>query len=286
MSNLQTVGVVFLMLLVFTGFLVGIENRIIFYPYKFPEGIWNPEFYGLQVEDVYFKAEDGVKLHGWFVAATRPSNNVGQEVPPTLIWFHGNAGNLSHRLEHILLLHNLRLNIFIFDYRGYGKSEGSPDEQGVYLDSIAAYRTMTESKGLPFLYGQSLGGACAIEVAMHYPIAGLILESTFTSAADMARKMFPIFPVGRFLRTKFDSINKIPQVTAPKLFLHGTQDEIVPYTMGRKLFEAAKEPKEFHDIIGAEHNDTYIVGGADYFHAIDRFVRRSQAENVKNHSEE
>lgn len=267
---LQTTAIIILFLAISAAFVVLAEKKIIFHPYKYPEGIWDPESYGLRVEDVFFQSEDGVKLHGWYV----PENGAMD----TLIWFHGNAGNLSHRLDHILRLRALKLNVFIFDYRGYGKSEGEPDEEGIYRDSRAAYRALVSEKNISpgrlFLYGQSLGGACAIETALSYPAAGLILEAAFTSAAEMAGKIFPVLPVGSLIRSKFDSLARIPLVTIPKLFLHGDRDEIVPYEMGRKLFEAAKEPKEFHDIPGAGHNDPYLVGGAVYYGAIERFIAK------------
>lgn len=270
---MQTAGIVLTVFLAYFVFSGAWENKIIFHPYKYPDGVWNPEAYGLQVEDVYFQSGDGVKLHGWFMKGTSASNNGA-----TLLWFHGNAGNLSHRLEHILLLRKLGLDVFIFDYRGYGKSGGQPDEQGIYRDSVAAYRALVDTRHVRpeslFLYGQSLGGACAIEVALQFPAGGLILEATFTSTEEMADIMFPFLPVRFLARSKFNSIDKIPLVTIPKLFVHGTQDSIVPFSMGRKLFDRASEPKEFLEILNADHNDNYIVGGEEYFHVFGRFVRK------------
>jgi fermentation-respiration switch protein FrsA (DUF1100 family) len=276
---MQTAGVVLAVLLAYFVFSGAWENKIIFHPYKYPEGIWNPEAYGLQVEDVYFQSGDGVKLHGWFVkGASAPKDGA------TLLWFHGNAGNLSHRLEHILLLRKLGLDIFIFDYRGYGKSEGQPDELGIYRDSLAAYRVLVDARNVRpeslFLYGQSLGGACAIEVALQCPAGGLILEATFTSTEEMAGLMFPFLPVKFLVRSKFNSIDKIPLVAMPKLFVHGTQDSIVPFSMGRKLFDAAREPKEFLKIPNADHNDNHIVGAEEYFHAFAKFVQKNHRNHV------
>jgi fermentation-respiration switch protein FrsA (DUF1100 family) len=257
-----------LALLIGILFLAGCENRIIYYPYKFPEGYWNPE--GAPVEDVAFRAEDGTALHGWYVPAENPR--------ATLLWFHGNAGNITHRWDNLLRLRELGLNIFIFDYRGYGKSEGSPDEKGIALDSAAAYQWLVKEKGASpdrlFLFGRSLGGIFAAGVAEKQPMAGLILESTFTNAQDMAKKMFWA-PVGFAIRSKLDALSKVPHLKMPKLFLHGTADTIVPYDLGRQLYEAAAEPKEFYDITGADHNDTYEVGGAPYFAALDAFITRT-----------
>jgi len=175
----------------------------------------------------------------------------------------------------------LNLNIFIFDYRGYGRSEGEPDEQGIYKDSKAAYKTViglnSVSVDTLFLFGRSLGGICAVETALHHPARGLILESVFTSASDMSRKVFPLIPLGWAIRSKLDAIGKVPNLKLPKLFLHGTRDEIVPYDLGRKLFDRAGEPKEFYSLEGAGHNDTYIIGGRDYFNTLNRFITETLA---------
>jgi len=273
---LQTAGVLILFVLTFGILLVSCENKIIYHPLRYPEGYWTPDEIGLQVEDVFFQAADGVKLHGWFVPA--------RDARATWLWFHGNAGNLTHRLENILQLQPLKINIFIFDYRGYGKSEGEPDSPGLSLDSKAAYDWLIQKKGIPsdrlFLFGRSIGGVFAVEVAAHHPAAGLILESTFTTAQDMARRMMPLLPVHWFIRSRFDSISQVGNLRLPKLFLHGTQDEVVPYELGRKLFNAAAEPKTFYDIEGAGHNDTTHTGGPDYFNALDRFITQTLKQRV------
>lgn len=273
---METMLLIVVLLGVYMLVLVSCEKKIIYYPSKHPSGMWDPQSYGVKAEDVFFEAGDGVKLHGWFVSA--------EGAAATLLWFHGNAGNITHRLDNILRLRPLNLNIFIFDYRGYGKSGGEPDEQGIYLDSLAAYETLVRDKNISpeslFLFGRSLGGICAVEVASQRPAAGLILESVFTSAKDMARKMLPFLPLGYFIKSKFDAIGKVPTLEIPKLFLHGTEDNIVPYRLGRKLFEAAANPKEFYDIVGAGHNDTYIIGGKAYFDALDRFIKQTLAASL------
>ncbi len=269
MSVLQTAGGILALLLLYAVFLVACEDKIIYHPHKYPQGIWNPSSFNVKVEDVFFQAKDGTKLHGWYI----PSANA----QATLLWFHGNAGNLTYRLENIQQLQPLALNIFIFDYRGYGKSEGKPSEAGIYQDSQAAYDYLIREKNVVplenlFLFGRSLGGICAVEVASSNPAAGLILESVFTSARDMAGQVFPLLPIGWAIRSKFSAVEKVPYLKLPKLFLHGTKDEIVPYKLGRKLYSAAAEPKEFYDIEGAGHNDTYGVGGREYFSAWNRFI--------------
>ena len=158
----------------------------------------------MQVQDIDFQSKDGKKLHAWFVASP--------QARATLLWFHGNAGNLSHRLSNIQGLLSLNLNIFIFDYRGYGKSEGEPDEEGIYIDSLAAYDRILKIESVSveslFLFGRSLGGICAVQTALHNPARGLILESVFTSASDMSRKIFP-FPSYFFMATEMKSFHLI-----------------------------------------------------------------------------
>ena len=255
--------------------LVIVEKKIVYHPIKYPGGHWEPEKYGLQVEDVYFNSADGVKLHGWFIPAKKPI--------ATLLWYHGNAGNLSHRLDNILELVPLNLNIFIFDYRGYGRSEGNPDEKGLYQDSQAAYDFLRLKKQIDpdelILFGRSLGGACAIKIALNNKAAGLIVESAFTSVNDMADKMFSFFPLKFLLRSHFNSLETISLVNMPKMFIHGTDDRLIPFSMGRNLFGASNEPKIFYGIEGAGHNDTYSVGGQKYFESIRRFVLDALSKN-------
>jgi fermentation-respiration switch protein FrsA (DUF1100 family) len=167
----------------------------------------------------------------------------------------------------------------MYDYRGYGRSEGSPDEAGVYSDGRAAFDYALHLPGVNpkriILWGTSLGGAVAIDVALHRPAAGLILESTFSSAKDVARLAYPYLPVQFTLRSKFNSIDKIGKVGIPILQMHGNRDGIIPFELGKKLFEAAGEPKEFYVIEGADHNDTYIVGGQPYLEKVKMFALRT-----------
>ncbi|MEK9629355.1 MAG: alpha/beta hydrolase, partial [Nitrospinota bacterium] len=247
MTFFQSIGVMAVLFVLYAVLLVGCEKKIIFHPAKYPEGYWNPASMGLMVQDIFFQSADGTKLHGWFVPSP--------QARATLLWFHGNAGNLSHRLDNIQRLRPLNINIFIFDYRGYGKSEGEPDEMGIYADSLAAYDRVLEIDGVTvdslFLFGRSLGGICAVQTAINKSARGLILESTFTSAADMSRKIIPLIPLGWAIRSKLDAIGKVPQIQLPKLILHGDRDEIVPFDLGKKLFDAAAQPKTFYTIEGA-----------------------------------
>jgi uncharacterized protein len=278
MSFLQIFAVITLALIAYTVLLLKSENSIIFHPSPYPEGDWDPSHYDLMPEDVNFEAEDGTPLHGWYFPRT--------DAHATLLWFHGNAGNISHRLDNIQNWQGLNINVFIFDYRGYGKSRGTPDETGIYLDSQAAYDYLIHERKIDprqlILFGRSLGGICAAKIARTQPSAGLILESTFTSAKDMAKEIFPILPIGWALRSKLNAKENVAQLTLPKLFLHGTEDEIVPYTLGQELYSAAKEPKDFYSIKGAGHNDTYSVGGEAYLKRIDRFIHQSTAPLKKD----
>ena len=200
----------------------------------------NPEALRLPWEDVYFKTNDGVKLNGWFFKNPTASS--------TILFAHGNAGNISDRLLKIKFFYDLGLNVFIFDYRGYGKSQGRPSEAGIYQDAQSAYdylqsRPDVNRKRL-ILYGASLGGAVVIDLATHASAALLVVESSITSARDMARIYYPFVP-SFFLSLKLDSISKVRDLNLPKLFIHSIDDDVVPFWIGRKLFEAAGEPKEF-----------------------------------------
>lgn len=247
-----------------------VEERFIFFPEAPIEQ--TPGDLGLAFDDVYFTASDGVRLNGWFVPF--PGARA------TLLWLHGNAGNISHRLENLKLLHDkVNLNIFIFDYRGYGRSEGRPAESGTYLDAEAALRHLrsrneVDSQAI-VLFGRSLGAAVAAELATRAECAAVILETPFASIRAMARLAFPLLPIGPLLRTRYDIVEKVRRNRLPLLVIHGDRDEVVPYAQGRQVFEAAGGPKEFYTIPGAHHNDTYLIGGDRYFAAIKSFIDRA-----------
>jgi fermentation-respiration switch protein FrsA (DUF1100 family) len=248
------------------------EERVIYYPDKSVER--TPGDVGLLFDDIYFTSSDGVQLHGWFVPHPKAKT--------TLLWFHGNAGNISHRLDNIRLLHDrVRRNIFIFDYRGYGRSEGSASEEGTYRDGEGAVQHLlsrkdVDSKRIVF-FGRSLGAAVAAELATRSGCLALILESPFTSVGEMARAVFPLLPIGRFLHTRYDVVEKVKRARAPLLVLHGDRDDVIPYAHGKRVFEAAPEPKEFYTIHGAHHNDTYVVGGDPYFEVLKTFIQKVEA---------
>jgi len=262
-------AILFLLLVVFVGACRLMEKRLIFYPER---TIWaTPADRGLAYEDVSFHASDGVRLNGWFVPGNR------RDV--TLLWFHGNAGNISDRVENIKLLHDhASINIFIFDYRGYGRSEGSVSEEGTYRDAEAAFAHLSSRRDVGpskvIFFGRSLGAAVAVELARRERCAGLILETPFTSVREMANTAFPLFPVGFFFKTKYDTLSKDQTGQRSHSGPPRRQGRDVPLSMGRRIFEAAHEPKAFFVIQGARHNDTYLVGGRAYFEALDRFIRK------------
>ena len=223
---------------------------------------------GLAHESVALVAEDGVRLDALFLPA--------KGARFTVLLAHGNAGNLSHRLDRTIFLQaRLGADVFLFDYRGYGKSEGRPDEEGTYRDARAAYRWLTVSRGVSperlVLFGESLGSAVVLDLALTHPARALVLEAPFTSVPDMAAVVLPFFPRA-FVRTRYDNLAKVGRLRMPLLVLHGDRDEVVPFAQGRRLYEAAPEPKRFFPIPGSGHNDTYMVGGDAYWRAVEEFV--------------
>jgi fermentation-respiration switch protein FrsA (DUF1100 family) len=243
------------------------EANLIFFPSALIEQ--TPERAGLEFQDVFFLTRDNTRLNGWFIPHRAAHS--------TLVWFHGNAGNISHRVENIKLLHDkVKVNIFIFDYRGYGRSEGRVSEQGTYVDGEAALEFVQKRLGVPphkiVLFGRSLGAAVAAEMANRFESQALILESPFVSVREMARVIFPFLPFGPLIQTRYDVREKIRKIRTPLLVLHGDQDEIVPFTQGKLVFDAAPEPKKFFTIAGARHNDTYIVGGEPYYQQLRDFI--------------
>jgi hypothetical protein len=225
-----------------------------------------PEQLGLKGEDVFVETEDGVRIHAFWLPAEGATR--------ALLFLHGNGGNASHRLPNAAALVRLGAHVLLLDYRGYGLSEGRPSEAGAYADARAGLAHLVEARGIEegriVVFGRSLGGAVAVDLVQDREIGGLILESTFTSVADMARAVLP--PAAPFVGGRFDSADKIARLRAPLLFFHGDRDEIVPYRLGQKLFAAAPEPKAFETLEGAGHNNPVQVGGRPYFERIRRFL--------------
>ena len=248
-------------------------NQFIYFPER--TIFQDPGDFGLEFEDVYLETSDGVRIHGWFVPGSGGT---------TLVWFHGNGGNISHRVDNIAGLNRrLGVGILIIDYRGYGLSEGSPTEQGTYLDAEAAMAHVLSRPDVDpervVLFGRSLGCAVAAEMAARHDVYAVVLESPFTSVSAMARRAYPFLPgLGLLTGNMYDTLDKASRIEAPVMLLHGDSDEIVPFEMGREVFEAAPEPKRFYRIRGAGHNDTYAVGGAPYLDALGSFLAEPRSK--------
>ncbi len=255
-----------------------LEGRFLYHPTKFPEGDWDwPASVGAECEDVFLEASDGVRLHGWFVSAVEAEGK-GDGERVTILFFHGNAGNLSGRWPWLRALSRLPADVFAIDYRGFGRSEGSPSEEGVYLDAEAAYRHLTETRSVPpgrvVVYGRSLGGAPACEIASRFDCGALVLQSAFTSAPDMSGRVVPLVPLGWAMGTDFDNESKIARAGAPVLVIHARPDRIVPFDMGERLFAAAEEPKDFVPLERSLHNDLAADEEARVFKELGELFRR------------
>ncbi len=233
------------------------QSSMIFYPMS--ELYETPADWGLDYEDVTFHTADDVQLHGWYIPNPQSEH--------VLLFFHGNAGNISHRRHSIEIFHRLGLNVFIIDYRGYGQSKGKPGERGLYQDATAAWRYLTGEKGFTnnqvLIFGRSLGGAVAAKLASEVQARGLILESTFSSAQDFARVAFPVLSRLVLMRYDFNTADRIQRVNYPVLVLHSPDDEIMPYQLGEKVFRTANQPKEFINMQG-DHNNGFIQSQPEY----------------------
>jgi fermentation-respiration switch protein FrsA (DUF1100 family) len=251
-----------------------IEKRFLFFPTQ--EIAYTPGQAGLDYEEAFFFTQDGLRLHGWYVPG---------RTDVTWLWFHGNGGNISHRVDEMALIQQrLGVNQFIFDYQGYGRSEGRPTEQGTYRDARAALEYLQNrpdgAADRIVYFGRSLGAAVAVELATSQPPLGMVLVSPFASVGDMVRLTTPFFPVRWLVRwpvqwlvgNRYDSLARIGRDDRPLLILHGDQDQTVPVSQGKKLFEAANSPKQFRLLAGAGHNDTYSTGGAEYWDALTEFM--------------
>jgi fermentation-respiration switch protein FrsA (DUF1100 family) len=245
------------------------QSRLLYYP-NVPSRavVAAPDRIGLAYESVELVTEDGVRLDGWFVPASGDARGA-------LLFFHGNAGNISHRLDSLKIFHDLGLDVLIFDYRGYGRSEGAVSEQGTYLDAEAAWRYLTDVRRVPeesiVLFGRSLGAAIAARLATRHGPGALIMESSFTSVPDFAARHFRIFPARWLARFRYSAKELLGSVRCPVLVVHSPDDEIIPFQHGRENFAAANEPKSFLEIRGG-HNEGFLVSGRTYIDGLDDFL--------------
>lgn len=247
-----------------------LERRMLFHPSAEPVTTWRPSE---DVEGCWFRAADGTELFGWW----HPGRQASGE-HPVLLWCHGNAGNISGRWEGMRALAANGLAVFLFDYRGYGRSEGSPSEEGLYRDAAAAYDFLVEERGIEpgrvVGFGRSLGAAVALELVLNRSVAGLVLEGAFENIGAMAHAVIPLIPSWYPTRYDFDNLAKVDGLRVPLLMIHGEHDGIVPPTQGRAVFDAAPQPKEFYTVPRAGHNDTLETGGNEYLEKIAGFCRR------------
>ncbi len=264
--------VIFFMVIIFVAIYAGVsgylllnQSRMIYNPVR--EIVTTPDKILLDYEQVRLKASDGIQLDGWFVPA--PQSRA------TVLFFHGNTGNISHRLETLKILNELNYDTLIFDYRGYGRSEGQPSEEGTYKDAQAAWDYLTLKRQVPesdiILFGRSLGGAVATWLASHVSPAALIIESSFTSIPDLAEQLYPWLPVRLLARAQYNSKKSLAEVTAPVLLIHSRQDEVIPFSHSETLLEAYQGEKSLLEISG-HHNDGFLYSGQVYTSGLRHFL--------------
>ncbi len=249
------------------------ENRFIYFPPRYPDGFLPASAYPFRFEEVWLKTEDGIKIHTWYL----PSSANGPAPAKVILTFHGNAVNLGCLGQGELeFLSRAGPSVLAVEYRGYGRSEGSPDEAGVYRDAEAAWRYLTEERHFAprdvIIHGQSLGGAVAIWLASQHECGGLIVESSFTSARDMARLVLRLPLMEYVVKTRFESERTIAAVKCPVLIVHGRNDGTIPFAMGERLYAAAPQPKMFYPVADADHNDVFIAGGPPYLTTFRTFI--------------
>jgi len=246
-----------------------LENHFLY----FPEStiVATPATFQLPFEEAFFPAADGTMLHGWFIP--------GEPQRPVVLFFHGNAGNISHRVDNLYRLNHAGFSTFIFDYRGYGRSGGQPTEAGLYADARGALAWLRQKLGTSdriLYFGRSLGAAVALQLAIEAPPLALILESPFTSVAAMGKAHYPLLYhlLGWLISAGYANEEKIGHLRAPLLLIHGTADTIVPATMGQRLYELAPPPRQLYLIEGADHNDGHYLDGAGYWKAWEAFLKQ------------
>ena len=253
-------------LVAFLAFMFVKQADMVFFPLK--EIRDAPSNWGINYENVNFDTLDkSAKLHGWFIPKKRAAK--------TLLFFHGNAGNISQRIESIKIFHDAGVNVLIIDYRGYGMSTGKPSEDGLYDDARSAWQYLTQTKGISasdiVIFGRSLGGVVATQLASEVTAAGLIVESSFSSARDVAHQLMPFLSRLVYLRYSFDAETAIHNVKSPLLVLHSPADDIIPFKLGRKVYEAGNNPKTFYELSG-DHNSGFMDSQPGYQQALEKFL--------------
>ena len=244
------------------------QDRLVFFPER--RFVISPRELGMEYEDVFFRAEDGTELHGWFVPSANPRG--------VILYCHGNGGNISYRIDYLKTFASLGLSTFIFDYRGYGKSRGTPTEQGTHLDAQAAWRLLTQERKTPpreiVLYGESLGGAIAARLAREKTPGALVLHSAFTSLPDVAADVYPFLPARLLSRYRYNTLSHVAEVKCPVLIIHSKDDEIVSYRHGLKLSAAVSDGGDFLELRG-DHNTGFMTSMETYRSGLDAFLERA-----------
>ncbi len=262
------------------------QDRMVFFPTREMEAA--PADIGLDFADVFIEMGDSEQIHAWYVPARTVDSADNNNNPPSVLFLHGNGGNISHRLPTIELVAGLGANIMLVDYRGYGRSDGAPSEDNMYSDAEACYHWLRQTRGTPsdqiILFGRSLGGAVAIELAKRVECAGLIVESSFTSAQAMGKLMFPYFPIGLLLKHKFASIDKIRDVNCPLLVTHSKEDDMIPFAMGRALYEKALGPKRMV-VISGSHNERQYMQDQSYRDCLEIMLLNRQFDGWEDESD-
>ena len=248
-----------------------LDRHLIYFPER--EIAEDPGDHGMAHEDVHIETRDGVRLHGWLV---RPPD-APEGTDHVILWLHGNSGNIGHRAAAVsAMVRGTGAAVLIIDYRGYGMSDGSPGEEGLYRDAEAAFDYLSARPDLSgaqvVAFGRSLGAAVAVELAIRRPVSALVLESPFTSVKEMGRLRSGLLPVGLVVRSRFDTIAKMPSVRSPVLVFHGTADEIVPVEMGRRVHAAAPGRRHLHLLEGGMHNDPHPEPGSRYYEVLREFL--------------
>jgi fermentation-respiration switch protein FrsA (DUF1100 family) len=258
-------GAVLLLVFVF-------QSHLVFYPGMGREVMLSPQSYGLRYETVELQTSDGERLQAWWVPA--------EDARGVVLFFHGNAGNISHRLDYLLMFNRLRYTTLILDYRGYGKSTGSPSEEGTYRDAEAAWEYLRNARQVQprdlVIAGESLGGAVGTWLAVRANPRAVLLFSTFTSVNDLGAQVYWFLPVRLLSRIGYDNLENLKRIQAPVFIAHSRDDDVVPYSHGQKLFEAAREPKTFLEMRGG-HNDSFIFVRQEWVAQLSAFLDRYAA---------
>lgn len=241
------------------------QDRFIYYPQKLLSS--TPADIALPYEDIFLTTADGLKIHGWYIKHPEPL--------ATLLFLHGNAGNISHRLDSLQIFHALGLSVLIIDYRGYGRSQGHPSEQGTYLDAQAAWDFLVSSQHIAaqniIIFGRSLGAAVAVQLAEQQTAGALIMESAFTSIVEIGKRYYPYLPVQWLTRIRYPSIERVSNINCPLLVIHSPDDELIPFELGEQLFASARHPKSFLKTRGG-HNDGFLLTGETYINGLRSFL--------------